>query len=116
MSDFMEMTEQALRLRKPKRVVDRKLLARVRKQACCVCGKEPPPSNDASHILTRGAGNPDIAVNVVSHCRGHHVEFGAVGPTKFFKRYPWFWTMLQQWGWTLENGKLRHPEITKGTP
>jgi hypothetical protein len=48
------------------KVIDRKLLARVRRRACEVCDAAPP--SEAHHLFTRGAGQLDLPINVVALC------------------------------------------------
>lgn len=56
-----------------------------RRRPCQVCG-EPPPS-DPAHIQSKGSGGPDSEDNLMSLCRGHHVQNHAYGWKAFSKMY-----------------------------
>lgn len=91
-----ERLGHAVTIPKPKRTVNKELLAEIRKQPCCVCGKRP---SEPSHIRTRGAGGHDEPDNVVPKCRRHHREWHDMGATKFIARYPVFKIVLISRGW-----------------
>lgn len=88
------------------RVVNRKLLARVRASRCCVCSA-PPPS-DASHVKTQGSGGPDEEWNLMPFCRKHHIEQHAIGWIKFLEKHPNLKLKLRLLGWNWSTGKLLH--------
>ena len=56
-------------MNKPKRIVDRKLLAVVRELWCLVCLDTPC---DVHHVKTRGAGGHDLPENLMPLCPKHH--------------------------------------------
>jgi len=91
-----------------KRLIDEEALERVRRKPCCICGTRPV---DASHIKTRGSGGPDADFNLRAKCRKHHIEWGALGFSRFFKKYPVLWFDLQRDGWVIENGKLWNEKL-----
>lgn len=74
---------------KVKRIVNKKLLAAVRKMPCVACNRPGTgkPANEAEHVGTKGAGNDDTEDNVWSLCREHHFEKGN-GFKKFLENYP----------------------------
>lgn len=88
----------------PRRVTDNSVLDQRRLEPCWICGDK---NVDASHIKTRGSGGDDILQNVVAKCRRHHVEWGQIGWSKFFEKYPHFAFKLKQMGWDWSSGKLR---------
>lgn len=80
------------------RLVDKKLLAQIRTQPCCICNARPV---DACHIRTRGSGGPDTSWNVMPMCRRHHTEQGHLGWRIFTDRYPKAMHELTVRGWEL---------------
>lgn len=95
-------------VKKPKRKIDKELLARVRAKDCAVCGKGAP--SDPSHIRSRGAGGPDEEFNVLPMCRSCHGAWHSFGAMKFLERHPKFKWTLDLWGWEVGNG-LWHPKL-----
>lgn len=91
---------------KTRRKVDDGVLEKRRSEPCCVCGARA--NVDASHIKTRGSGGPDELWNVVAHCRLHHIEWGQLGWSKFFKKYPHFAMLLRNLGWNWSGTTLHH--------
>lgn len=90
---------------KPKRVVDKKLLAKVKAMPCLVCGKGP---SDPDHIVTRGAGGGDEAHNVWPLCRTHHTERHKIGLHTFIAKYQ------QARGWLKLHRKPLPKKVTEG--
>ncbi len=49
---------------------------------CCWCGRPCPFGRDPMHILSRGAGQVDVACNVIGGCRAcHSSSHGGNEPT-----------------------------------
>jgi hypothetical protein len=71
---------------KPKRIVDKKLLAEVRKARCCVAGCTEHA--EVAHMKSRGSGGDDVSSNVSPLCRCHHAEQHAVGWVTFRAKHP----------------------------
>lgn len=92
-------------LAKPQRIENRELLDYIKSMPCCI-GEGCLGVVDPSHIRTVGARGDDVWWNVVPHCRKHHTEWGQLGWSKFFKRYPHFQGLLEYMGWEIFNGKL----------
>lgn len=69
---------------KPKRVVNKKLLAEVRARPCRVCGRTP---SDAHHIKHRGSGGGDEEWNILAACRQCHQNVHKIGLNDFAKRH-----------------------------
>lgn len=69
------------------RVVDKELLAVVRRLPCLACLPVTTMSSDPHHLTSRGAGGGDTADNLIPLCRGHHTELHQIGIVTFFSRY-----------------------------
>lgn len=78
------------RVKKPKRRVDRQLLAFITTLPCLVCQHVP---SDPDHITSRGAGGDDSAVNVWPLCRTHHTERHSKGVVAMVQKH----IVLQIW-------------------
>lgn len=74
-----------MRFPKPKRIVDKKVLAAVRKRPCCACGKRG--EIHAHHIKTRGAGGGDTFDNLLPLCLKHHNEIHKIGSQAMRDKY-----------------------------
>lgn len=96
-----------MKIPKPRREVNRKLLDAIKRLPCCVCGSMEIV--DPSHIKSKGAGGPDTLWNVVPHCRVHHDEWGR-GVLTFVKKYPRMKWVLEQRGWEVTRNGLFHPK------
>ena len=70
---------------KPKRLVDKKLLAVIKNSKCIICGISP---SDPDHIKHRGSGGEDTPINLWPLCRSHHIERHQIGLTRFTQKYP----------------------------
>ena len=90
---------------KPQRIENRELLDQIAALPCCI-GQGCLGVVDPSHNRPVGARGDDVWGNVVPHCRKHHTEWGQLGWSKFFKRYPQFQALLEYMGWEIFNGKL----------
>lgn len=95
-------------LKKPRRKIDKVLLAKIRTMPCVVCAKEGP--SDPSHIRSRGAGGPDADWNVFPKCRSCHSQWHSFGAVRFLEKFPRFKWTLDLWGWTFQGG-LWHPKL-----
>lgn len=94
---------------KTKRKVDRKLLAEIKKQGCCVCGN---PSADPAHIRSVGAGGPDEEFNVIGLCRRDHQTQHQVGWKKFSEMHLIIRIELELRGWKFDEcGKLWNKKL-----
>lgn len=71
--------------KKPKRVVDRKLLDTYHDMDCEICGR---PSCDPSHIKSKGSGGDDDPENLIALCNGHHREQHRFGWIHMIRKYP----------------------------
>ena len=98
---------------KKKRVEDREYLNQMKQLPCVVCGA---PSDDPSHVLTRGSGHGhDKPGFVFPMCRRHHTQYEGQ-QLAFIEAYPQFGTVLRCFGWVWgslsprPNGGLWHPE------
>lgn len=90
---------------KIKRIIDEKLLAKIRKRPCVICRITP---SDAAHILTKGAGNPDVEWNLLPLCRQHHTIQHQYGWFKLCQEYPFLRQELYSKGFVFDgNKKLR---------
>ena len=94
---------------KPKRKVDKKLLAAVRQVKCFACGSPPP--NDAAHIRSKGAGGPDEGFNLMALCRGCHQRQHRLGFDRFLLAHPHVGVYLALQGWEMNEGKMWHPKL-----
>lgn len=72
-------------LKKPKRVIDLKLIRRIKAEACRAC--DAPPPSDAHHLRTKGAGGDDSLTNLISLCRGCHQAIHRMGVKTFVERW-----------------------------
>lgn len=73
---------------KPKRVKDKKLLARKRAEGCAVLDKDCVPfSIHAHHLTTVGAGGGDTEDNVIGLCVRHHQIIHNIGVRSMAKKY-----------------------------
>jgi hypothetical protein len=79
---------------KPKRVGDKKLLAKVRLQPCRACHRPGP--NHAHHVSTKGAHGGDIKENIMPLCAVHHTEWHKSGPGTMIRKYPGVVSWLEQ--------------------
>jgi hypothetical protein len=93
---------------KTKRIVNQKLLATVRRQKCCACGKWPP--NEAHHVTTIGSrlGN-DTEQNVMPLCGKHHKEWHDTCPSYMYNRYP----SLRNWLKKMERHDILNKKLHK---
>ena len=82
---------------KPKRVVDKSILAHFRAQRCNACDKMPP--NDPAHIKSRGSGGDDIEENLLTLCRKCHTTQHAYGWFRFVVENPHLEQILDEKGW-----------------
>lgn len=90
---------------KTKRIVDEKLLAKMRNRNCDACNKPGP--NQACHIKTRGSGGDDIESNLYTGCFECH-DLQGKGWSKIFEKYPFFRQIIYNKGWTMgPDKKLR---------
>ncbi len=84
---------------KPKRIVNKALLADFRARCCLVCGKTPC---DPAHIKTRGSGGVDEEWNLLSLCRAHHTMQGSMGFYRFSEKFPMVKWALDYKGWEFD--------------
>lgn len=71
---------------KPKRVVDKTLLATYRNKPCIInkgCFGEVA----GHHLRTVGSGGGDVADNLIPLCQKHHTEIHAIGHYTFTNKY-----------------------------
>jgi hypothetical protein len=73
---------------KPKRIVDKELLAEFKNKPCAV-GKNCLGDVVAHHIKTKGSGGHDVSKNLRALCVRHHTEIHAIGAYTFLLKYPW---------------------------
>ena len=95
---------------KPKRHVNKDLLAYIRSKPCDVCGKKPTKDypNQACHIGTRGAFHDDAEDNLYTGCLEHHQMQGKEGWVRMFEKFPKFKELIESKGWGInEYGKMR---------
>jgi hypothetical protein len=92
---------------KKNRIVDLKLLSRIRKQICLVYScAEPkdrcvlPTCSDAHHVKSVGSGGHDLETNVIPLCRKHHTEIHAIGLNRFSEKYAKVSVWLSRNGWS----------------
>lgn len=89
--------------KKPKRIINKELLEKVRNQPCIIsdCRKFP---SDPAHVISVGAGGHDIENNVTPLCHKHHVEQHTIGILTFTKKYPDFRKWLEKYDrWDILN-------------
>jgi predicted restriction endonuclease len=89
-------------LQKQKRLVDEDALKECRAKACQICRTKPV---DAAHILTKGAGNPDVWWNLLPLCRVHHAEQHTIGWFKMCEKYPMLKMEIYQRGFVFDGYK-----------
>lgn len=66
------------------KIVNEKLLARMRLPGLCEsCGRPCPDGRDPHHVMTKGAGRVDAECNLVSICRLCHVGFHTSGKPSY---------------------------------
>jgi len=70
---------------KKKRVINKKVLDRVRKLPCVVCGSK---ADDVDHIKTVGSGGNDSEDNLWPMCRSHHQQKHLLGLKRLCDKYP----------------------------
>lgn len=97
---------------KPRRIQDKKLLERVRKLPCIVCGVEKDVQ--PCHVRTRGRGGPDAEFNVIPQCARCHQEQGTMPWREWAEMHPRVGKLLMELGWYFENGKLWNDKLSKG--
>jgi len=97
---------------KKKRTVDRALLDHCQGKPCLICGHEE--TTVGHHIITKGAGGPDEAWNLVPLCHVHHDQIHRLKTTRFAEIHPEFHEYLKYWGWgyiyTKNRGKWLQPK------
>lgn len=90
---------------KTKRIVDEKLLKRVRARPCDACGKcstkEYP--NQACHIRSKGAFGDDIENNLLTMCPLCHHNQHLFGWKRFLSENEFLRQKLAQKGWRIGN-------------
>lgn len=92
------------------RHVDKKVLARVRKRRCLVCGDKAM----ACHVWTVGSYGPDADFNVIPMCFSHHTQQGWTPWPEFMALYPRVERELREKGWYIgEDEKFWHDELPK---
>lgn len=99
---------------KPKRTTDAKLLEVVRRLPCmgCVTGPVDPtpsekPRSHPHHVISRGAGGPDVPENLLPLCAGHHQRVHAIGLTSFAAEKPLVKGWLEGAGWLFDTKRNR---------
>lgn len=80
---------------KEKRIVDQKLIQRLQKKPCVVCGSDNG-LNDVHHVTTRGAGGGDTKSNCITLCRTHHQMWHHLGACYMAKTFERVTIWLQQ--------------------
>lgn len=94
---------------KSKRIIDEKLLAKMRLRPCDACGKVSTKDqpNQACHIRSRGAFGDDTFDNLWTGCYICH-ELQHKSWNKIFEKYPFFRQVIYNKGWTMgPDKKLR---------
>lgn len=94
---------------KPKRKVDKDILAQVRKRPCYACNKPSTKDspNQAAHVRSRGASGDDTEDNLLSLCLWCHHFQHTKGWRAFLEKYPFLRQRLAQMGWRIgDHGKL----------
>jgi hypothetical protein len=73
---------------KPKRIVDKNVIAKCRAYGTCMLGGDCFGDLDPHHIKSRGSGGGDIEGNVILLCRRHHTlaHAGKISKTVLYKR------------------------------
>lgn len=97
---------------KTKRKSDRSFLDTFKDQYCLVKNKR---GAEGHHIITRGAGGPDEAWNVMPLSREAHAEVHQIGLVKFAEKYPRVKRWLESNGWSFcqDRNKWVHEEPGK---
>jgi 5-methylcytosine-specific restriction endonuclease McrA len=73
-----------MNLTKPKRIVNEKLLAEIRKLNCIGCGRR---GAEAHHVTTRGSGGDDVPDNLMPLCRICHTKIHQIGTSKMAEKH-----------------------------
>lgn len=73
---------------KPKRIVDKGVIARCRVYGICMLGGYCFGDLDIHHIKSRGSGGGDIEGNIILLCRHHHTlaHAGKISKSILYKR------------------------------
>jgi 5-methylcytosine-specific restriction endonuclease McrA len=87
---------------KVKRVVDRELLDLYQGRECLICGMTK--TTIGHHIVSKGAGGPDIHANLMPLCHVHHDEIHKLHTKLFCEKYEKAALWLEYWGWQ-KNGR-----------
>jgi 5-methylcytosine-specific restriction endonuclease McrA len=90
---------------------DEKARKRLRELPCLVCFSRP---SDVHHIKTRGSGGDDQEFNLANLCRRCHSRLHHIGQVTFASKEWRFMDHLEQNGWRIEDGRLRHSKLEKG--
>ena len=93
---------------KETRIIDEKLLQKIRELPCIVCSR-PGPS-DPAHIQSRGSGGDDVEWNLIPLCRRDHSSQHSLGWDRFCEKFPSVRRALEKRGWVIINGRLRRKE------
>lgn len=67
-------------LQKHKRIVDRKMIQKIRKPYCELCGERT--NIEPHHVHTVGSGGGDISINLIQLCRECHIKAHSGGISK----------------------------------
>lgn len=86
-------------VRRRQRIVDKRLLRAVASQPCAVCFADAP--SDPHHLVSRGAGGPDLPYNILPACRRCHQEIHQLGLEESASRRPMLKVWLRKMGWEL---------------
>lgn len=85
------------------------LAEKFRGQPCLICSHP----GEGDHIKNY-AGNPDrdVEFNIWTLCRGHHIEKGSMGLTRFVEKYR-LWDALEERGfyWDVIGNCYRHEDF-----
>lgn len=85
------------------RIEDRALLDTYHNKRCLCCSN----LSDPCHIVSRGAGGPDLPFNLMPLCRRHHTQQHKQGWKAMALQYPKVYLFLKKNGWTFDqNGSL----------
>jgi hypothetical protein len=103
---------------KPKRIVSPKTLDEVRNVLCMGCASlDPAAAREAAfdhgirshphHLISKGAGGPDIIQNLLPVCVPHHQEIHRIGLAAMASKYGCIahWLRLAGWEWDGSQGK-----------
>ena len=66
---------------------------------------------DPAHIVSRGAGGPDLEFNIIPLCRREHQFQHQLGWKIFFERWPVVWIYLETLGWYWLGDKLWNDKL-----